>query len=588
MDGNTDIANAFNKYFASIFTKDEDGSFEQDDLSQDDVRIIDDVILSEEEIVAVINNLDSKKAHGPDGIPVRLLKETAMQITPSLRALFNKSLNVGVLPDEWKLANVVPVHKHGEKSYVEHYRPISLLPIISKVLERCILNNIKYHVYEQISQCQNGFVPRKSCITQLVEVLEHIGRELDRGKQIDVLYLDMSKAFDKVSHAKLLDRIRQFGFGGKILEWFRSYLSNRRQRTTISGITSKTLPVTSGVPQGSILGPLLFLLYEDHLSNSVRNSTIATFADDTKIFRTINSDADALALQKDLKNFEDNSKYVNLTLNASKCEVLRVTRKHNKIIYPYKLSCGTILTSTVCERDLGILTSPDLTWSKHINHQCNKANKTLGYVRRSTLDIKSITVRRTLYLSLIRAQLCYGSQIWAPQTVTTIQQAEQLQRRATKFILNLPFRCDTIYKDRLLQLDIIPLSYWHEYLDMVFFFKLIHGIISINNNLLPSPVNIKKVTRSSSPNNLSLVTTRCKTTTYQKSYLSRSTRLWNSLLKELTGNNFSLNKFKCGLIKYYKVALGNVYDVNDPRTWKSVCLSCNSSRNLSCKIKCCY
>ena len=152
VDGNTDIANAFNKYFASIFTKDEDGSFEQDDLSQDDVRIIDDVILSEEEIVAVINNLDTKKAHGPDGIPVRLLKETAiMQITPSLRALFNKSLNVGVLPDEWKLANVVPVHKHGEKSYVEHYRPISLLPIISKVLERCILNNIKYHVYEQIN-----------------------------------------------------------------------------------------------------------------------------------------------------------------------------------------------------------------------------------------------------------------------------------------------------------------------------------------------------------------------------------------------------------------------------------------------------
>ena len=229
-------------------------------------------------------------------------------------------------------------------------------------------------------------------------------------------------------------------------------------------------------------------------------------------------------------------------MNASKCEVLRVTRKHNKIIYPYQLSCGTILTSTVCERDLGILTSPDLTWSKHINHQCNKANKTLGYVRRSTLDIKSITVRRTLHLSLVRAQLCYGSQIWAPQTVTTIQQAEQLQRRATKFILNLPCRCDTIYKDRLLQLDIIPLSYWHEYLDMLFFFKLIHGIISINNNLLPSPVNIKKVTRSSSPNNLSFLTTRCKTTTYQKSCLSRSTRLWNSLPKELTGNNVSLVK----------------------------------------------
>ena len=165
--------------------------------------------------VAVQPPLDSSKAQGPDGIPVRLLKETALQVAPSLRALFNKSLNVGALPDEWKVANVVPVHKHGEKSYVEHYRP--LLSIISKVLERCILNNIKYHVYEQLSHTQYGFMPGKSCITQLVEVLDRIGRELDHGKQIDVLYLDMSKAFDRVSHTKLLHRLRQFGFRGNIL-----------------------------------------------------------------------------------------------------------------------------------------------------------------------------------------------------------------------------------------------------------------------------------------------------------------------------------------------------------------------------------
>ena len=127
-----------------------------------------------------------------------------------------------------------------------------------------------------------------------------------------LLYLDMSKAFDKVSHAKLLHRLRQFGFGGNILKWFRSYLFNRRQRTTIFGTTSKSLPVTSGEPQGSILGPLLFLLYEDHLSNAVRSSNIAAFADDTKIFKTINSDSDALALQTDLTNFEESSKNVNL------------------------------------------------------------------------------------------------------------------------------------------------------------------------------------------------------------------------------------------------------------------------------------
>ena len=339
-------------------------------------------------------------------------------------------------------------------------------------------------------------MPGKSCITQLVEVLQRIGRELDRGKQIDVFYLDMSKAFDKVSHAKLLHRLRQFEFGGNILKWFKSYLFNRRQQTIIFGTTSKSLPVTSGVPPrvNSWAVTLLSLLYEDYLSNAVRTSNIATFADDTKIFKTTNSYADALALQTDLTNFEESSKNVNLKLNASKCNVLRVTRKHNhnKVIYPYKLSCETILTSTDCERDLGVLTSPDLTWSKHIDHQCHKANKILGYLRRSTLDIKIVTVRRTLYLSLARAQLCYGSQIWAPQTITTIQQTERLQRRATKFILNLPSRCNTIYKERLLQLNLIPLTYWHGYLDMTFFYKLIHGIISIDSILLPSPVNNRR------------------------------------------------------------------------------------------------
>ena len=299
-------------------------------------------------VLAVIMNLDHNKAHGPDNIPARLLKETAAQIAPSLCSLFNKSLRIGVVPDDWKLANVVPVYKHGEKAEVENYRPISLLSLISKTLERCVFNNIKHHAYEQINPCQNGFVPKKSCITQLIEVLDHIGRDLDRGKQIDVLYLDMSKAFDKVSHAKLLHRLREFGFGGSILKWFGSYLTNRYQQTTVLGATSRPLPVTSGVPQGSILGPLLFLLYENHLSNSVTNSRIAIFADDTKIFKTINSISDASALQNDLSNFQESSSSINLELNNTKCKVLRVTRKHNKITYPYKLN-DTILECTDCE-----------------------------------------------------------------------------------------------------------------------------------------------------------------------------------------------------------------------------------------------
>ena len=154
----------------------------------------------------------------------------------------------------------------------------------------------------------------------------------------------------------MLNRLREFGFGGSILKWFGSYLTNRYQQTTVLGATSRPLPATSGVPQGPILGPLLFLLYENHLSNGVTNSRIATFADDTKIFKTVNSISDASALQIDLTNFQKSSSSVNLELNNTKWKVLGVTRKHNKITYPYKLT-DTILESTDCERDLGVLTS---------------------------------------------------------------------------------------------------------------------------------------------------------------------------------------------------------------------------------------
>ncbi len=265
-------------------------------------------------------------------------------------------------------------------------------------------------------------MPGKSCITQLVNVLD---RELDRGNQIDVLYLDMSKAFDKVSHAKLLHRLRQFGFGGNILKWFRSYLNNRHQRTTILGATSKSLPVASGVPQGSILVPLLFLLYEDHLSNAVRASNIATFADDTKIFRTISSNSDAVALQTDLTNFEESSKNVNLILNASKCKVLRVTRKHNKIIYPYKLN-ETILTSTECKRDLGVLTSSDLTWSKHIDHQYSQQDPGIR-AKINTRHKEHHGPSHTLFISGSRPVV-----LWLPNLGTTNYHRNPTGRTAPK------------------------------------------------------------------------------------------------------------------------------------------------------------
>jgi hypothetical protein len=152
--------------------------------------------------------------------------------------LFKKSLRIGVVPFDWKLVNVFPACKKGDQEFVENYRPISLLSLVSKFLERCVFNTVKDHIFCRLNPCQHGFLPGKNCVTQLTDVFDKIGKQLDRGKQMDVIYLDMSKAFEKVSHKHLLLRLREFGFGGNILNWFRSYLQDRRQQTTILGATS--------------------------------------------------------------------------------------------------------------------------------------------------------------------------------------------------------------------------------------------------------------------------------------------------------------------------------------------------------------
>ena len=160
-----------------------------------------------EDVLVCLRTLDVNKATGPDGISPRLLMETAHQIAPSLCTLFNRSLDSGFLPEEWKLANIIPVFKKGDKTHVENYRPISLLCVVSKVFERCILNKLRDHLLKLVNSSQHGFIPGRSCTTQLVEVLNHIGSLLDSGKQTDVIFMDMSKAFDKVNHAALINKL---------------------------------------------------------------------------------------------------------------------------------------------------------------------------------------------------------------------------------------------------------------------------------------------------------------------------------------------------------------------------------------------
>ena len=539
------------------------------------------------EIQAVLEALDVTKATGSDGIPARLLKETAEVIAPSLCCLFNKSLNTGTLPDEWKLANVVPVHKKGNAEYTENYRPISLLPIVSKVLERCVLNNIKCHLHQLVHSSQHGFFTGKSCTTNLIEALDNIGSLLDSGNQIDVIYLDMSKAFDKVNHELLLSKLSKLGFGGGLLQWFRSYLSNRRQRVTALGATSNTLPVTSGVPQGSILGPILFLLYVHDLPGLVKSSQVAMFADDTKIFKSIASINDTKLLQQDLSNLESWSSTSGLPFNQSKCRSLSITRKTKPVVTIYKMK-GETLEITKSERDLGVWMSNDLTWNNQVVEQSSHANKLLGYIRRNARFIQNTSVRRALYLTLVRPHLGYATQIWSPQSINLIARLEKVQRRATKFILNLPFSSPDSYTSRLQSLSLLPLCYWHEFLDLVFFFKMVNNLVIIEPSVVPKTRSVRPTRSSINTDIPKFVIPRSKTTTHQRSFLIRTTRVWNSLADELKLNMINLNSFKSTILSYYFCALEISYDPENPKTFKTICTKCNTARTLVQPLKCCY
>ena len=225
---------------------------------------------------------------------------------------------------------------------------------------------------------------------------------------------------------------------------------------------------------------------------------------------------------------------------------------------------------------------------KHTLEQCAKANKLLGFIRRCAMDVQSSSTRRTLYLAIVRPALGYATQVWSPQTIDLIRRIERVQRRASKFILDLPFLCEESYRDRVLSIDILPICYWHEFLDLVFFFKATYGIVCVSHDVLPELIVPTRVTRGSASIAKSFRPKKCRTSTYQHSFFVRTSRIWNALLLQLRYEHVTLNQFKSLLSSYYKDALISRFDIEDPRTWKSVCLKCNTPRNLSEPISCCY
>ena len=465
-------ADAFNKYFHSVFTQDLrchcvfNYPSASDSLSE--------VTILDTDVYNVLANLDTSKATGPDEIPPIVLSTCASALCKPLHYLFCLCLDSGYLPSEWKVHKVIPVFKSGDHSLITNYRPISLLSNISKVLERLIYDKIIDHVTPYIKPIQFGFMSNRSTIQQMLIFLHDI---FCSKYQTDTIYLDISKAFDSVSHFHLLDKLTSFNISGRLWLWFRAYLTNRFQFVLVNNQFSQLLPVESGVPQGSILGPLLFIIYINDISDAVLYSKTLLFADDTKCFRLIKSFSDQQLLQQDLNSLSNWSTKSNLSFKPSK--TVHVSY-NSKISTSYSIN-DSMINLKSHHKDLGIVVSDDLQWHLHHNHILDKSYKILGMIRRTFGKSNSVITKAKLYTSLIRSQLAYCSIIWRPYLIQDIIKLESIQRRATKFIMN-DYTSD--YKSRLLHLNLLPLMHVFEITDIIFLvksFKFPSASFNINN-----------------------------------------------------------------------------------------------------------
>lgn len=392
--------------------------------------------------------------------------------------IYNKSLSTGIFPPQWKTARVVPIHKSGDKTLISNYRPISILSSFAKIFECLVYPYIESYFKQFLTVHQHGFVRSRSTCTNLTVFVETLSEALDNHKQVDVVYTDFTKAFDKVSHTILLQKLTMYGYTGNMLEWIRSYLSDRIFNLVLNGYCSASYKITSGVPQGSHLGPILFNMFINDITDCFHHSTPYMFADDLKILKIINSYNDVLLLQKDLDELHRWCLNNDMLLNLTKCQHIKFTRKINKIPSSYSIADEN-LNEVDNIRDLGVVLDTKLTFTLHIESIIKKASSMLGFIIRNGKVFRNPKTKILLYNNFVRSVLEYCSVVWRPHYSVHSLRIERIQKR---FMWHLAYskgiaKRKYSYHDRLLHFGMNTLSKRREMLDLVFLYKILSNKI---------------------------------------------------------------------------------------------------------------
>lgn len=523
---NLDKANLLNSFFHEVFQDDDgvvlDCKYKTNNIMKDFSIDFSDVMLS-------LHTLKDKITRTPEQIPSYFLKRIGPSITEFLVPFFNACLHFNFVPIQWKTAIVIPIFKKGENNVPNNYRPISLTSSLSRLFEIIIYNILLHHFLslDLFSPNQFGFLPLRSSCAQLMKCLHDWYANLYKNKSTHVIYTDIQKAFDSVSHNKLIIILKSYGINTTLLHWIKNFLSDRIQQVVIEDSFSSPCSLSSGIPQGSILGPLLFLIYINDIDNCSQpldeTGGISLFADDAKMYAT-----DPSKLQYSINLVGEWLQKHQLRLAPNKCSTLHISKTSQN---PDFYLNSNLISTTECIKDLGILITENLNWTKHIDCISRNATASSYHIIRFT-KTRNIWTLKKLFTTYTRSKLEYNTPIWTPTSIEDKTKIEKIQRDFTRLVFK---RCNlsySSYSDRLKQINLKSLEYRRIFNDIVFMHKIINGLAGINFNDFfkyhesPYALRGKRVRVETK--------LKCNSSLWLNSFFTRGPSLWNALPEEIT------------------------------------------------------
>ena len=509
-----------------------------------------DIDFTPENLEEAIDELTNNASPGPDKYPAILLKRCKTCLSYPLFLIWRKSVDTTEINHHQKSANIIPIYKGGNKGIPKNYRPIALTSHLIKIFEKVVRNAIVSYLekYNLFNTTQHGFRFGRSCLSQLLAHYDRITKLMEEGHDVDIIYVDFAKAFDKVDINITMNKIQALGINGRLAEWIHCFLTQRKQQVVVNSAKSSAREVISGVPQGSVLGPLIFLILIGDIDKNIATSFLSSFADDTRIGREVDCETDAESLQCDLNSVYDWCRENNMSFNSDKFEFMSYLSNANNAEFHnpiYLDNNGKHIKQKEHVKDLGVYMSSSGSFRYHVDHTTTKARQLCGWILR-TFATRAVFPMLTLYKSLVLPHLDYCSQLWCPINTGEIAKMETIQRT---FIRKIPSVRKLSYWEQLNHLKLFSLQRRRERYRIIYLWKIMENHVPQIGEL--KAINHKRNGRLCyMPSVKSSASARIKTIRHG-SFSIHAPQLFNSLPKDIRNiSGCSVEVFKRELDKY--------------------------------------